>query len=353
MRPWTGWVGPHTLWVRRRLQWGHGLAAVDGADGADQDGAMLWLQWGHGLAAVDGNGGAGEPGGHGTLQWGHGLAAVDGLDRGAPRRLPCGFNGATALRPWTVGPPAGAGHEREASMGPRPCGRGRITLHKTMGMEMGLQWGHGLAAVDGRPPAPDSGDDDLLQWGHGLAAVDGCASALKRTATPCFNGATALRPWTAMRGAGGVLTVWAASMGPRPCGRGRLGVRRVDGLCQGASMGPRPCGRGRDESSDGALERVAGLQWGHGLAAVDGGQPRRPYQARTRGLQWGHGLAAVDGRRSHAAAGAEGLASMGPRPCGRGRRAVPRAPVMAPASFNGATALRPWTEATMNTASPA
>ena len=36
-----------------------------------------------------------------------------------------------------------------------------------------------------------------LQWGHGLAAVDGSAAARRRASAACFNGATALRPWTA------------------------------------------------------------------------------------------------------------------------------------------------------------
>ena len=61
-----------------------------------------------------------------------------------------GFNGATALRPWMVDQFGGDNDRSE------------------------LQWGHGLAAVDGY--ATDSVHDGaaLLQWGHGLAAVDGC-----------------------------------------------------------------------------------------------------------------------------------------------------------------------------------
>ena len=187
------------------------------------------------------------------LQWGHGLAAVDGS--------PAGTRGAAACR---------------ASMGPRPCGRGRTAAVEAAAREHELQWGHGLAAVDGsvsRPQTPN--------------------------APPSFNGATALRPWTANASAPGQVG-GRASMGPRPCGRGRSGPPpapaplpegfngatalrpwTVEGARQAklaakASMGPRPCGRGR-----GQLERLTGilgrLQWGHGLAAVDGCRRKRTW----------------------------------------------------------------------------
>ena len=68
--------------------------------------------------------------------------------------------------------------------------------------------------------APDVVQAAELQWGHGLAAVDGRAHGKNCGAASSFNGATALRPWTAEK-----------------------------------------------EAVDAA---VAVLQWGHGLAAVDG-----------------------------------------------------------------------------------
>ena len=158
-----------------------------------------------------------------------------------------GFNGATALRPWTDVRQGDAAHRPLASMGPRPCGRGRMRrasgasaressfngatalrpwtgLRPRMGAasHFALQWGHGLAAVDGTTisqiahdvitlqwghglAAVDGGTSKaawkvsvMLQWGHGLAAVDGDGRALKVRKTSCFNGATALRPWTAL-----------------------------------------------------------------------------------------------------------------------------------------------------------
>ena len=60
------------------------------------------------------------------------------------------FNGATALRPWTD----------------RQVGICRTSVFE-------LQWGHGLAAVDGGCNAKKEGKPHELQWGHGLAAVDG------------------------------------------------------------------------------------------------------------------------------------------------------------------------------------
>ena len=156
------------------------------------------------------------------LQWGHGLAAVDGPSSRGQRRVRCRFNGATALRPWTEWYEA--------------------TLTDSTKQ---LQWGHGLAAVDGRHVPRHRHLLNGLQWGHGLAAVDGggmcrpCqtsttgfngATALRPWtvaigADTCFsrsgfNGATALRPWTASAAPSRIRTTWA-SMGPRPCGRGR------------------------------------------------------------------------------------------------------------------------------------
>ena len=301
------------------------------------------------------------------LQWGHGLAAVDAARRmrALPRRAasmgprPCGrgwpcignidelgsnsFNGATALRPWMVaknahlasvdkasmGPrPCGSGWPgcrvldtpaERASMGPRPCGRGWSARAACAGAVPVLQWGHGLAAVDGSTPAHRMYSDSKLQWGHGLAAVVGASAA---------------GPSPSARG---------ASMGPRPCGRGWVGAKSKDGLARvvlqwghglAAVVG---CAYGL------SAECMPSLQWGHGLAAVVGAQTPRHLDPAPW-LQWGHGLAAVVGDAVVGAPAFDGMASMGPRPCGRGwlhhrRRRPPRH-----SRFNGATALRPWLE---------
>ena len=197
------------------------------------------------------------------------------------------------MRPWTADGPDGRLAVRRASMGPRPCGRGRLFC-------LGV-YAHGLTSFNGatalRPwtgsrrrcsPLRTSGFNGataLRPW------TGGCAWSLAAW-SGCFNGATALRPWTAL---GRIIPrlASAASMGPRPCGRGR---ERGAAFSEGglaASMGPRPCGRGRlytDYDAEGPTDE---LQWGHGLAAVDG----------------------------------------------TARDLTP----MATAGFNGATALRPWT----------
>ena len=254
-----------------RLQWGHGLAAVDGGRHGRPVCDDCMLQWGHGLAAVDGPIMVVSVPARALLQWGHGLAAVDGR----PPRRHC------AAR----------------------YGR--------------LQWGHGLAAVDGRLAPLCARPSIVLQWGHGLAAVDG--QPTRR----------------------GLARSGRASMGPRPCGRGRLVPLRTGRRARRASMGPRPCGRGRPVI-DTIDYRENGLQWGHGLAAVDGAlglgpagrrpgfngaTALRPWTGGEVGLseidlvmlQWGHGLAAVDGGAGSLACTSGFRASMGPRPCGRGR----------------------------------
>ena len=54
MRPWTAVDVHRDSADRQQLQWGHGLAAVDGRDLAVVFPTLMRLQWGHGLAAVDG-----------------------------------------------------------------------------------------------------------------------------------------------------------------------------------------------------------------------------------------------------------------------------------------------------------
>ena len=268
------------------------------------------------------------------------------------------------------------------------------------------------------PPVSRHNQRRRLQWGHGLAAVDGACPTMRATRHRSFNGATALRPWTAEHGwpqprksswlqwghglaavdgrceYGVIAEPTPASMGPRPCGRGRRpksGRRRVPCM---ASMGPRPCGRGRRVNARNGDRAAAELQWGHGLAAVDGRSPKqnppariwcfngatalRPWTAlapsrcmpswkcfngatalrpwtdripaqrdgRRCGLQWGHGLAAVDGLVPDRVAElveelqwGHGLAAVDGRFCAGG--------AVFACCFNGATALRPWTAAAL------
>ena len=237
-------------------------------------------------------------------------------------RLAAGASASMGPRPCGRGrsnaAPARAAAEN-ASMGPRPCGRGRPAARRGpaphRAASMGPRpCGRGRRDVDAKEPQ----QGPRLQWGHGLAAVDG------RIEWHCWH----LRS--------------PASMGPRPCGRGRAVCSHKAPRLIDASMGPRPCGRGRTTIVI-RNPMPMKLQWGHGLAAVDG----RDFDAVFRLavlLQWGHGLAAVDGasdsRGTWSAPGFNGATALRPW---TDRRVLE--PGAAREGFNGATALRPWTAA--------
>ena len=202
-----------------------------------------------------------------------------------------------------------------------------------------LHGGHDLATVEGSWLWLARRAVDQLQWGHDLAAVEGGSYLGSGRACLGFNGATTLRPWKVLK----VCKVMGdppASMGPRPCGRGRPTAQGHSRRHAHASMGPRPCGRGRLITQNGyflVLSSFNGattlrpwkvgyssayptarkkLQWGHDLAAVEGGDLRGALDQRL-GLQWGHDLAAVEG-------------------------IIYRLTLATSLCFNGATTLRPW-----------
>ena len=247
------------------------------------------------------------------------------------------------MRPWTDRQAWSADGDSAASMGPRPCGRGRpgrhIRCRRPFRASMGPRpCGRGRLCEHLLEAPPIE-----LQWGHGLAAVDGKGSATRWVEVKSFNGATALRPWTgqtarpqraatALQWGHGLAAVDGTSL--------NLSSQKV---CK-ASMGPRPCGRGRRCARPRHAAEPPPLQWGHGLAAVDG-PARLPVARAATMLQWGHGLAAVDGMWGTLSSCRGAPASMGPRPCGRGRHCWVHHLLVRSGSFNGATALRPWTAA--------
>src|SRR5579884_2311458 len=113
-----------------------------------------------------------------ALQWSHDLAVVETTNPPLlPRPLVSCFNGATTLRSWKPGAAQGAEQAPEASMEPRPCGRGNVST----------------------------------------------ATAIP-TAGEGFNGATTLRSWKPTL-VGADAGDGPASMEPRPCGRGNLETR--------------------------------------------------------------------------------------------------------------------------------
>ena len=251
----------------------------------------------------------------GSLQWGHGHVAVEILRTTSHRRRKACFNGATATWPWKCGFAGWVARGRQASMGPRPRGRGNSTTGGVLVDADGLQWGHGHVAVEIREHYAALRSQNQLQWGHGHVAVEMTVACLVHQPLPSFNGATATWPWKwgecckavgDALGFNGATATWpwkcstvaskgtgsAASMGPRPRGRGNDRGCRVPGSDLPASMGPRPRGRGNDEpflshafnhlASMGPRPRGRGnmtvswtfqdyckLQWGHGHVAVE------------------------------------------------------------------------------------
>ncbi len=132
------------------------------------------------------------------LQWSHDLAVVETRACGNPDE-----------------------NLEEASMEPRPCGRGNTVREIIEAALAQLQWSHDLAVVETIEPIP------LEEFG----------------------------PF--------------ASMEPRPCGRGNFQQALVQAAAQKASMEPRPCGRGNIHAYTHPLLAVLLLQWSHDLAVVE------------------------------------------------------------------------------------
>ena len=205
-----------------------------------------------------------------------------------------------------------------------------------------LQWGRDLSVAEGHNLRDIAKEMHKLQWGRDLSVAEG-------------------RPGPVERQPGR-----AASMGPRPFGRGRLApaamqghtrarfngaatfrsrkanglstliplallqwgrdlsVAEGRGLAAGArrqfvaSMGPRPFGRGRFEASD-SRKDTSSLQWGRDLSVAEGRPRRRRSALRGRRASMGPRPFGRGRRLAGLGGGARRAASMGPRPFGRGR----------------------------------
>ena len=228
------------------LQWGRDLSVAEGSGCRPTRSPTIWLQWGRDLSVAEGCGGAAVP----------------------PRAS-------------------------QASMGPRPFGRGR--LWPTMRGSVVRP-----ASMGPRP------------FGRGRA---GLGRRHPRTAAS-FNGAATFR---SRKGDNGnvVGRRQSASMGPRPFGRGRFIVQIIPyfspmlqwgrdlSVAEGAqfcllyvdvhnaSMGPRPFGRGR-AIIWAVVENWEVLQWGRDLSVAEG--PNRfLHGGRHVLLQWGRDLSVAEG----------------------------------------------------------
>src|SRR5579884_4063150 len=177
-------------------------------------------------------------------------------------------------------------------MEPRPCGRGNTVREIIEAALAQLQWSHDLAVVETIEPIP------LEEFG----------------------------PF--------------ASMEPRPCGRGNFQQALVQAAAQNASMEPRPCGRGNLK----VMLRTAAVHSFNGATTLRSWKrwrARKSCWTQLR-LQWSHDLAVVE------------TACTGPRTIWRWSgfngattlrswkldAAVAQRRVLV--CFNGATTLRSW-----------
>ena len=250
------------------------------------------LQWGRDLSAAESqvrDQGGGD--GH-QLQWGRDLSAAE---RTVTIKVKSGllcFNGAATFRPRRAVPAVQRHGQRDASMGPRPFGRGEIQGRTGRSERSRFNGAATFRPRRGVPARAARPNGVPLQWGRDLSAAE--SGVIQDVGA---------RP-------GG------ASMGPRPFGRGECTAGARGHAVAGASMGPRPFGRGEPKYLS-AINRAAALQWGRDLSAAESLEISAgfcPYRLgfngaatfRPRRAYWRLPLCAVS------------AASMGPRPFGRG-----------------------------------
>ena len=199
--------------------------------------------------------------------------------------------------------------QAQASMGPRPFGRGRAPRASELSKSCTLlQWGRDLSVAEGIDDERNAVVAAMLQWGRDLSVAEGSSLIFD------------------------VHVQEAASMGPRPFGRGRPAARLPPQLFVAASMGPRPFGRGRITAARHSGNHVGCF---NGAATFRSRKARQPMRRkRGRALQWGRDLSVAEGAKDLEAFCARLPASMGPRPFGRGRPArIPLARPHPPASM--------------------
>ena len=225
-------------------------------------------------------------------------------------------------------------------MGPRPDGRGKRADVKADSRSGGQrQWGRGQTAAESWRRRRRRRRANLRQWGRGQTAAERAAAHVGRGHAAGVNGAAARRP--------------------RKGGR-----RRKRAAHRAASMGPRPDGRGKS-SSAGVPDCGIRRQWGRGQTAaerhcpgrprsslprVNGAAARRPRKGGAWSLaitvtwrQWGRGQTAAERRRRRSLSG-----STQRRQWGRGQTAAEsrarRSALSSPYCVNGAAARRPRKE---------
>ena len=243
---------------------------VESEQGAAEGAVAPELQWGHVLLDVERTWHPLRWLAHDALQWGHVLLDVESS-----------LFLVHTLKCWqaSMGPrPVGRGEKRSkharasdaaASMGPRPVGRGE-------------RWSRSRLGRGGRR---FNGATSCWTW-------RGPALPQHQPGNHRFNGATSCWTWREAH-----LLAWGE-------------------VLHAASMGPRPVGRGETiTATTGTLPTP--LQWGHVLLDVE--RKSSPWIAtRFARLQWGHVLLDVESARAEVCSCFHLKASMGPRPVGRG-----------------------------------
>ena len=90
-----------------------------------------------------------------------------------------------------------------------------------------------------------------------------------RCAVENFNGATAFQPWKPVTDKHAKPNELETSMGPRPFSRGNISANANLVASYATSMGPRHFSRGNQIGGRRPAAGEEGLQWGHGLSAVE------------------------------------------------------------------------------------
>ena len=253
-------------------------------------------RWGRGLSAAE----SGQP-----AAWaGPRPGGVDGAAASRPRKgrhaatlaaTACGVDGAAASRPrkvwmsWrTTGIDVSRRWGRGLSAAERALslvGRGQVELRR---------WGRGLSAAESSSMHQCRTPSVMRRWGRGLSAaesgwkfckmcqmvasVDGAAASRPRKegvhSSEHDNFAASMGPRPLGRGK--IVITWdhfrglsLASMGPRPLGRGKLTSITLTGGKVLASMGPRPLGRGKLPRRNQIRQRGNARRWGRGLSAAE------------------------------------------------------------------------------------
>ena len=206
-----------------------------------------------------------------------------------------------------------AAHQRlcphaPASMGPRPDGRGTGFESAKNYARIKLQWGRDRMAAERSQGPLDQEVPDVLQWGRDRMAAERSDRTTALSWQARFNGAA---------------TGWPRN----DCSQGARVPRRR------ASMGPRPDGRGTCPWCVWSRP-YRRLQWGRDRMAAE--RMLTPMKAVISiMLQWGRDRMAAE-RRHRRVDVRQRLASMGPRPDGRGTRIGRTSPLTSRNGFNGA-----------------